>query len=131
MTASDQATIASALRRLREHFHEWSGDYDSEHELIGFAIYEGCAGSEHCGAVLQNAAAFALGKELVERDGYSWVMLKVGDEWRHAVAHPALPEPVDLTTLSAGVWNQERYNERPDPVVIVHDSYERLRAVAG
>jgi hypothetical protein len=50
--------------------------------------------------VLREAAPFALGKQLVEQDGFQWVMVEAaGGAWHHAVTHPALGEPVDLMTL--------------------------------
>src|SRR6187455_1915991 len=63
----EKAFIADVLRRLREHFHEWNkGDEAKghEHSLIGFAFYEGCGDSRHCGEILAEAAPFALGQEL-------------------------------------------------------------------
>ena len=37
--------IDQVLRELRLHFKEWTSNYRNEHDLIAFAIYEGCAGT--------------------------------------------------------------------------------------
>jgi hypothetical protein len=130
LTAGDRAVIDAELHELREHFHEWSSDDPCEHSLIEFAIYEGCVESDHCRDVLRKAAPFALGKELVEKDGFEWVMLQVDGGWHHAVTHPSLDTPVDLATIENGSWNREQYDEVQDPARIVNESYGALSATA-
>jgi hypothetical protein len=129
-TASEVAFIADVLRRLREHFPEWCSPNAEgyEHDLAAFAFYEGCGGSEHCGAILAEAAPFALGRELVARHGFRWVMLASGDGWRYGVAHPALSDAIDLLSLEDGSWNEVEYDPggEPAPGEMTHDSLETI-----
>ena len=126
--------MADVLRRLREHFHEWCGPETEghEHELVAFAHYEGCARSDHCRAILGEAAPLALGQELVARHGFRWVMIASGDTWRYGVAHPALSEPIDLLSLEDGAWNDEEYDpgSKPHPGdgSMTHDSLATILA---
>ena len=105
LTDKQRAYIADVLRRLREHFREWPEYEGHEHDLVGFAYYEGCGDSACCGDLLAEAAPVALGVELVARHGFVWVSLGSG---RYGVAHPALAEPVDLCALEGGEWCHER-----------------------
>lgn len=45
LTGEQWADVIDVLRRLREHFHQWPGYEGREHELVGFAYYEGCGDS--------------------------------------------------------------------------------------
>jgi len=131
LTDDDRAIIDTAFRELREHFHEWADDYESEHELIGFAVYEGFSGSEHCSAVMEKAAPFAVGKELVENDGFQWVMLEVNGDWHYAVLHPAIRTPIDLETLSTGMWIREPAHRPADPATRISESYKAISSLPG
>ena len=107
--------------------------HSSEHELVGFALDEGFGGgSAHCGGVPRKAAPFTLGKRLVERDGFEWVMVEAagGGGWHHAVTHPARGEPVDLMTLDEAARNGGAYDRDGDGVQIVHEAHERIRYAA-
>jgi hypothetical protein len=130
LTPSEEAFIADVLRRLREHFPEWCGPNSEgyEHDLAAFAFYEGCGGSEHCGAILAEAAPFALGRELVARHGFRWVMLASGNGWRYGASHPALDQPLDLLSLEDGSWNEVEYDPggEPSPGKLTHDSLETI-----
>jgi hypothetical protein len=130
LAPSEEAFIAGVLRRLREHFHEWCGPAAEghEHDLVAFAFYEGCGGSEHCGEILAEAAPIALGRELVARHGFRWVMIASGDNWRYGVAHPALSRPIDLLSLEDGSWNDEEYDPggEPAPGETTHDSLDTI-----
>jgi len=128
---SEVAVIADVLRRLREHFHEWPCHEGGEHHLVGFAYYEGCGGTEHCGALLAEAAPFALGSELVFRHEFHWIMIGSGSKWRYGVMHPALNQPVDLTALEHGSWNREEYDQPPCPGRTTHDSLDAILAHVG
>src|SRR4051794_40962423 len=93
LTRPEKAFVAAVLRRLREHFPEWNKNDSAggaEHDLVGFAFYEGCGDTRHCGEILAEAAPFALGQELVTRHGFRWVMLSSGEAARYGVMHPAL-----------------------------------------
>ena len=130
-TPSEKAFIADVLRRIREHFREWPRYEEREHNLVAFAYYEGCGGSDHCGQILAEAAPLALGQELVLRHGFEWVMIagnNSGNSWRYGVTHPALNEPIDLVSLEYGAWNREEYSTPPSPGVVTHDSLETILA---
>jgi hypothetical protein len=129
LTRPERAFIADVLRRLREHFPEWNkkdSAKGNEHTLVGFAFYEGCGDSRHCGEILAEAAPFALGQELVTRYGFRWVMLPSGGIARYGVMHPALDEPVDLSSLADGSWNGREYDGLPSRGVRTHDSLETI-----
>ena len=79
LSDEEHAHISDILTKCREHFHEWKGHEGGEHGLIAFAFYEGGGGSDHCGQILANAAPFALGKELVEKYGFTWHMVKADE----------------------------------------------------
>jgi hypothetical protein len=129
LTPEERVANDLVLRELREHFSEWS-EYDSEHELIEFAIYEGCSDAEHCSDVLRRAAPLALGKQLIEREGFMWVMVQRESGWQLALAHTAIAEPIDMAAVTAGKWNREQYDEKPNVVQLVNDSYAALAAAA-
>lgn len=128
LTSDETAFIADVLRRLREHFSEWPTPPGREHDLVAFAYYEGCGRSSHCGAILAEAAPFALGQELVERHGFRWTMRLREGTWRYCVAHPWLPRPIDLLSLERGSWNDREYDpgSEPDPGKRTHDSLETI-----
>jgi hypothetical protein len=126
LTPAEHASIAAVLADLRQHFREWSDQYASEHELIEFAIYEGCSAAEHCRTVLDRAALFALGKQLVRRDGYAWVMVELDGRWQYGLTHASLDVPIVLEAIAGGAWNGEQYDEEPDAAQIVNDSYKQL-----
>jgi hypothetical protein len=122
------ADVADVLRRLREHFHEWPGYEGHEHDLVGFAYYEGCGDRPCCGDILAEAAPVALGAELVARHGFAWASLGPG---RLAVTHPALAGPVDLAALEGGAWCDEPPGT-PSRGEVTHGSLAGLvRAVGG
>jgi hypothetical protein len=131
-TPSEGAFVEEVLRRLREHFLEWCAPETEghEHHLAAFAYYEGCGRSDHCRAILGEAAPFALGRELVARHGFRWVMIAAGDAWRYGVAHPALSAPIDLLSLEDGSWNDEEYDPgcepHPGDGFMTHDSLETI-----
>ena len=118
--------MEEVLTKLREHFHEWPCYEVSEWELVGFAYYEGCGGSDHCGQILVEASPIALGKELVAKHGFLWAMLRSGQSWKYAVVHPDLDRPIDLHALEDGSWNEEEYDEPPDPGKMTHDSLDTI-----
>lgn len=127
-TRAEKAFIADVLRRLREHFPEWAG-YDAtghEHALVGFAFYEGCGDSRHCGEILAEAAPFAIGEQLVTEHGFRWVMLTGEPAVRYGVVHPALGEPIDLGSLEDGSWNDTEYDGPPSRGERTHDSLETI-----
>jgi hypothetical protein len=124
-TPDEKAHIGDVLRGLREHFHEWPCVEGGEHELVAFAYYEGCGGTEHCGAILTEAAPLALGQVLVAKHGFRWVMI-AEDPRRYGVAHPALGRPIDLASLEDGSWNDEEYDQPPCPGRMTHDSLETI-----
>src|SRR5690349_24152783 len=102
--AADQKQLDEIFAGLRAHFHEWSQNHDNEHDLIGFAYYEGCGGSSCCGSILSRAAPLAVGKELVAHYGFQWTMARTKDDWDFAVVHPSLGLFVDLRDLDSGSW---------------------------
>lgn len=128
LTRPEKAFIANVLRRLREHFPEWKKYFaeGDEHALVGFAFYEGCGDSRHCGEILAEAAPFALGQELVTRHGFRWVMLSSGGTARYGVMHPALDGTIDLGSLEDGSWNNEEYDGPPSRGKMTHDSLEMI-----
>src|SRR4051812_15969174 len=126
LTRGEKASIARVLRALREHFHEWPTPEGHEHHLVAFAYYEGCGGSACCGQLLAEAAPLALGGELVANHGFRWVMLTSGESRRYGVVHPALGRPIDLASLEDGYWNDQEYDQPPDPGRMTHDSLETI-----
>ncbi len=130
LTDEQRAYVADVVRRLHEHFHEWTWFEGQPHDLVGFAYYEGCGGNECCDAVLAEAAPVALGAELVARHGFAWVPLGLG---RLAVAHPALAAPVELAVLEGGAWcGPDELPGRPSRGEVTHNSLPGLvRAVGG
>ena len=121
--------ISDVLRRLREHFPEWNKGNSAEgleHTLVGFAFYEGCGDSGHCGEILAEASPFALGQELVARHGFRWVMLTAGEIPRYGVMHLGLREPIDVGSLEDGSWNDRDYEMPPARGERTHDSLETI-----
>jgi hypothetical protein len=131
LTEAERASVARVLRRLREHFREWKPPPGCEHDLVAFAFYEGCGGTPHCGEILASAAPFALGVELTSRYGFTWTMIRRGDEWRFGVSHPRLKGAVDLLDLEGGAWNEEDYDEPPAPGKVTHDSLDAIIKAAN
>jgi len=127
LTDEERGRIADVLRRLRDHFHEWPGYEGHEHELVGFAYYEGCGDSACCGDLLAEAAPIALGAELVARHGFAWVSSGPG---RYVVAHPALAGPVDLAAVEGGAWCDDPPDE-PARGEVTHRSLAGLVRAAG
>ena len=111
---------------LRAHFHEWSGNYESEHDLIGFAYYEGCGGSSCCGSILAQAAPLALGKELVRKHGFVWTMTRAKDDWHFAVVHPSVGLLIDLQSIDDGSWLESAGYDPQPPGKRTHASYENI-----
>ena len=133
LTPAEKRSVEKVLRGLREHFHGWKCPQGYEHDLVGFAYYEGCGHRwECCREILTEAAPLALGRELVARHGFRWVMIRARRSWCYAVAHPALGWPIDLYALEDGSWNAEEYDQPPDPGKMTHDSIETIaRRVRG
>jgi len=128
LTNQQRDHVADVLRRLREHYHQWPGYEGDEHELVGFAYYEGYGDSDCCGELLAEAAPIALGSELVTRHGFAWVSLGAG---RFGVTHAALADPIDLAVLEDGKWCDEP-TESPARGELTNDSLEGIvRAVGG
>lgn len=126
LTATEEAAVEDVLRRLREHFREWPCVEGGEHDLVGFAYYEGCGGTECCGQILIEAAPLALGKELATKHGFRWVMIRSKRTWGYGVVHPGLGQPIDLNSLEGGSWNEEEYDQPPCPGRMTHDSLETI-----
>jgi hypothetical protein len=132
LTRPEKAYIVDVLRGLRDHFREWNFAERSEHALVGFAYYEGCGDSRHCGQILAETAPFALGQELVAEHGFRWVMLPSEGAARYGVIHPDLDAPIDLASLEDGLWNDNEYEYPPERGVRTHESLETiLGRVAG
>lgn len=129
--SEELARIGDVLRRLREHFYQWSGYEGHEHDLIGFAYYEGCGGTEHCGAILAEAAPIALGNELVQFYGFRWAVVRHGKEWHIAVMHQSSAEPIDLLTLEDGRYDNDAYDEPPDAGEVTYQSLEGILSSVG
>ena len=111
---------------LRSHFHEWSANYESEHDLIGFAYYEGCGGSGCCGSILAQSAPLALGKQLVGKHGFAWIMTRAKNDWHYAVVHPSAGVFIDLQSIDDGSWTGGDPYDSPPPGKRTHDSYEKI-----
>jgi hypothetical protein len=129
LTPAEEATVEGVLRRLREHYPKsWPGCIEGhEYDLMGFAYYEGCGHRwECCREILAEAAPFALGRELVAKHGFRWVMIRSGRSWGYGVEHPALDRPIDLDSLEDGPWNEEEYDQPPCPGRMTHDSLETI-----
>ena len=125
-TEEEMAHVASTLKSLREHFREWKCAPGGEHDLVAFAYYEGCGGTDHCGDLLADAAPIALGQELVLKHGFHWTMIQTSAGWRYAVEHPAIDCPIDLFGLEDGSWNNEDYDEPPSPGQTTNESLEYI-----
>ena len=129
LTTIEETTIHDVLRKLREHFNGWTWFHDCELALMQFAYYEGCGHRWNCCLeILTEAAPFALGKELVSKHGFRWVMARSGRTWRYAVEHPALDRPVVLASLEDRPWDAEKYDSQPDPGRMTIDSLETIVA---
>ncbi|MCB9855779.1 MAG: hypothetical protein H6818_08825 [Phycisphaerales bacterium] len=131
LTTSEHTYIADLFQRLRDHFHEWRDYGDDVHDLVGFAYYEECGGTDCCGRLLAEAAPIALGHELVRRYGFEWAMVRCDNAWHFAVSHPSLSQPIDLQRLEDGSWNDEDYDEPTDPGEMTHESLETILLRVG
>lgn len=113
-TAEEMSIVDQRLAELRREFPgpSWSDSYEDEYDLLGFAYYEGC---DRTGAlaVMVSAVPYAVGKSLVRRHGFSWVMVRAGESWHHGVVHPLLREPIDLMTLEDGAWYRPYTDDEP------------------
>ena len=127
LTGEQQGHIADVLRRLREHFHQWPGYEGHEHDLVGFAYYEGCGDSACCGDLLAEAAPVAVGAELVARHGFRWVSLGPG---RLGLTHPALAVAIDIAELGRGAWSNDS-PESPARGEVAHASLAGLVQAVG
>ena len=118
------------LKALRDHFKEWPRGEGNEYELAAFALYEQCAGTACCGAILAAACPLALGRELVNMDECQWVMVKDGKTWHYGITHASLEEPIDLERLDNFEWNSTAYGDYgpPDPESVILDSLDTIRA---
>ena len=128
-TPEELAFIDGVLAELRQHFHEWAEWQRDPHWLIGFAFYEGCGGTECCDAVIGRAAPLALGHRLVEKHGFTWIMLGDMPPRRYAVSHLKHEAPIALDTLETGDWvdPEDEYDYGPPPPGWrTHHSYDRI-----
>ncbi len=125
-TPADQVKLDEVFAALRAHFHQWTNAYESEHDLIAFAYYEGCGGSRCCGAILAEAAPLALGKQLVQEHGFKWTMARSQEDWHFAVYHPEAGMFIDLQSLEGGSWAQDDPYYPPSPGQRTHTSYENI-----
>lgn len=91
-------------------------------EPKSFAYYEGHGGSECCGSTLAAAAPLAVGKELVERHGFFWIMVRAEGGWHFAVTHPSTGLFIDLENLDNGEWLKDEFPKRRAPGEWAHDS---------
>jgi len=129
--SADQAKLDDVLQELRNHFHQWSPTYQSEHELVAFAFYEGCGGSSHCSQILARSAPLALGKELVLKHGFEWLMVRAPDTWHYAVSHPPTGLLIDLQSIDDGEWIQANRFETHDPGSNTNRSFDAILARIG
>ncbi len=126
LTTDEKSIVSARLADLRRTFAVWSDDYDDDYgddyNLIAYAYYEGCDQP-----VLAAAAPYAVGRSLVEKNGFTWVMVQSGSSWHHGVIHPMLPEPIDLLDLESGKWcRPEPDDEPPQPGEATMDSLDVL-----
>src|SRR5262245_45379558 len=94
LTKAERGHVDAVLLELRRHFQQWVDVDDpkaSEHSLIAFAEYEGQFGSNCCQPILERATPLALGRELVEKHGFAWVMVEAEGAWHYGVRHEKLP----------------------------------------
>ncbi len=124
LTTDESSHVGDVLSRLRNHFSEWPNYENNEHELVSFAFYEGCGGSDHCGNLLAEAAPFALASALVSKHGFEWVMVFRNQSWKFALRHASLESPIELSSLEDGRWNDNEYDETPCPGETTNDSLE-------
>jgi hypothetical protein len=109
-TPDEFSYITETLVRLRNHYHQWPEYGEDYLDLVKFAFYENCGNSDCCGRLLAEATPIALGNELVNKHGFSWVMTHRENDWHFSVAHPAFESPIDVTTLENREWNDEDYD---------------------
>lgn len=129
----EQAYIVESLRRLREHFKIWPSE-GAEHDLLGFALYEGCYKDAASGRIIAETAPFALGHELVSYYGFEWVIItRDVHVARYAVWHPRLERPIDLLGLEDGEWADPdaRCDEPPSPGELTLDSLVPILKAVG
>ena len=129
LSADEYASVELALKSLRDHFPEWKHN-NSDYELIEFAYYEGCGRDKHCSDVLQKAAKFALGQELVSKYNFTWLMVRKENSWSYAVTHWVLDRHIILSSLEDGRWVDDEYDEEPAPGQRTIDSLEYIVDVA-
>lgn len=125
LSGEDAERRESVFAELRSHFHEWK-NFESEHDLVGFAFYEGCGASPCCGAILAKAAPLALGKDLVHKHGFQWTMVRAHEGWHYAVTHPS-GLFIDLESLEDGAWLKNKYDSQPTGRR-THDSHDAIVA---
>lgn len=125
-TAIEEQSIDALLIELHEHFFEWREFGNRYHELVQFAIYEGCDGRDCCRDLLDRTASYAVANRLVVENGFCWAVLADGT---FAVTHAAILAPVSIRAIEDGKWNQEEYDEPPGIARLAADSYEALRSV--
>jgi len=124
--ASELEAVATIFLKLRDHFAEWDNYGESPQELIEFAYYEGCGGTECCGELLELAAPVALGDELVSKHGFKWRMIRASGSWHYGVVHTKLQDAIDLQSLEDGSWCGWECDEEPDPGKRTVDSLESI-----
>ena len=129
LTAHEFAAVDRALDRLRAHFHLWPGYEGREQDLVTFAFYEGCGGSDATGTLLREVAPFALGSALVRHHGFRWVMALGQDGWTYCVSHPQLDDIIDVFSLEDSRWDwDDRRDEPALPGELTNASFESLVA---
>jgi hypothetical protein len=129
---AELAAIDDVLQRLKDHFHQWRRAYVGfDHHLVEFAFYEGCGGTDCCGAILAEAAPLALGTELVLHYDFSWPAVRQGDQWHFAVTHPSLAEPIDLMTLEDGRYDTDSHDHPPHPGQLTYQSLDGILNAVG
>jgi len=126
LSSEEQQRMEMVFAELRAHFHEWR-NFESEHDLVGFAYYEGCGASRCCGGILSKAAPLALGKELVRKHGFHWAMVRAEGGWHYAVTHPTRGLFIDVESLEDGSWLENKYDSQPAGRR-THDSYDAIVA---
>lgn len=126
LSAQDQQHMEAVFTELRVHFHEWP-NFESEHDLVGFAFYEGCGASPCCSSILSKAAPLALGKELVQKHGFHWMMVRSTGGWHYSVTHSTRGLFIELEALEDCAWSKNKYDSQPIGRR-THDSYDAIVA---
>jgi hypothetical protein len=125
----EERRIHAILLELRRHFRGWIklDDPDaSEHDLIAFAEYEGQFGTQCCAEILAKASPFAVGRQLVRKNGFKWCMVESDGAWHYGVRHDRLEQPIRLDTLEDGSMLVTPMKSERYPGLVTHKSYEGI-----